>query len=181
MSQSKSHTASLARPLPNCAESLFASFCGSIDAKSPANQGVTFTALAVSYWLSCNGGSVPGGSRCLLQLHHMWVRHLTDVQPTQHFCFFKACRTLSAAALFFWSSCSLWFVLPNRLLQEISCEQIHMEADSSWHAHVLQPKHNIHTAPCFYFCILFFFFFNLQALFWHFITYCSYVAMLVYW
>lgn len=179
MSQSKSHTASLARPLPNCAESLFASFCGSIDAKSPANQGVTFTALAVSYWLCGNGGSVPGGSRCLLQLHHMWVRHLTDVQPTQHFCFFKACRTLSAAALFFWSSCSLWFVVPNRLLQEISCEQIHMEADSSWHAPTAKTQHPY--CVVFLFLHSFFFFLNLQALFWHFITYCSYVAMLVYW
>lgn len=64
------------------------------------NQPVTFTALAVSYWLPSNGGSIPGGSRCLLRLHHMRVRHLSDVQPTQHFCFFKACRTLSAAALF---------------------------------------------------------------------------------
>lgn len=46
----------------------------------------------------------------VLQLHHTRARHLTDVQPTQHFCFFKACRTLSAVAQFFGqrAACGLW-------------------------------------------------------------------------
>lgn len=180
MSQSKSHTASLARPLPNCAESLFASFCGSIDAKSPANQGVTFTALAVSYWLSGNGGSVPGGSRCLLQLHHMWVRHLTDVQPTQHFCFFKACRTLSAAALFFGhrAACGL-------CCQTDFCKRLAV-SKFIWKLIVVGTltSYSQNTTSILHRVFIFAFFFlkkNLQALFWHFITYCSYVAMLVYW
>lgn len=160
MSQSKSHMPSLARPLPNCAEGLFASFCGSIDAKSPANQRVTFTALAVSYWLFGNGGSTPGGSRCLPAAP-------SYVSPTFDWCAANPAFLLLQGMLDIKRRCCVFlfffFVIVQLVVcgakqtsaEEISCEQIHMEADSRWHAHVLQPKYNIHTAPCFY---LWFFF-----------------------
>ena len=73
----------------------------------------------------------------LQQLHRVWVWHQTHVQPTWSFCSFRARRILATAALS-WSLWSSWFMMPNRLLQEISLERNYMEAASCcWHAHVL--------------------------------------------
>lgn len=77
--------------LPNCAQSLFTSFCGT---SKPASH---------IYSSRCQLSTLGQWRRRTRRqaLHHMWARHLTDVQPSQRFCFFKARRTLSAAAAVF--------------------------------------------------------------------------------
>lgn len=66
---------------------------------------------------------------------NVWVWHQKHVQPTRSLCSFRACRILATAALC-WSSCSSWFMMPNRLLQEISQSGNYIEA-ACWHSNVL--------------------------------------------